>query len=109
MYYVLFTDAALEDLEALNDPRTKSIIIKIVNKELKDSPKTKGKPVGREKVSGLFFYEKRFFFGAGYRVYYNVINESVVVDKIEYEGTSMVKGASTKKTQRKVLKRLGFD
>ena len=108
MYIVEFTDAALDDLNSLGDERTKQALIRIVKKELTSFPKSKGKTLGRSKSSGIIYYEKRFMFGAGYRVYYNVIEGIVVVDKVEYEGISRINRASTKKTQKKVLRDLGL-
>jgi mRNA-degrading endonuclease RelE of RelBE toxin-antitoxin system len=51
--------------------------------------------------SGLPFYEKRLFFGGGYRIYYTVLIGRVIIDAIIYEGNVDVNRVGTKKSQPK--------
>ena len=97
MFFVEFTDAALEDLDDFRDPPTKERLIRIVKKELSNAPSSKGKIIGKSRDTGIIYFEKRFFFGAGYRVYYTILNQVVIIDKVEYEGITRIESASTKK------------
>jgi mRNA-degrading endonuclease RelE of RelBE toxin-antitoxin system len=72
--------------------------------ELSEYPQTKGKILPFSGNSGLTFFEKRLFFGGGYRVYYTVLPQNVVIDKIVYDGTSSIHNIGDKKSQKKDLK-----
>ena len=103
MYYILLKETAKRFLDKLDSNTREQITKSFVS--LQTDPMRKGKILGGI-YSGATFFEKRLFFGRGYRVYYTVNFERVVILRIDYEGSVAIHRIGDKRTQKKDIKKL---
>jgi len=99
-FYVLMKEEAYFFLERLDKSIREQIQKEIVS--LKFNPIRKGKFFFS--FGGVVYFEKRIFSGDGYRIYYTINDDSVVIASIEYEGTVNIPRIGNKKTQKKDAK-----
>ena len=97
-YYINIKKPAKDFIDSLDKPTKEKIVGSIEN--LSKDPTGKGKYIGKL-YSKIPFFEKRLFFGAGYRIYYSVYKQTIVIDSISYDGNLDILLVGTKQKQKK--------
>jgi len=106
MFFVEFTETAKKEIKKLGSVGEK--IHETLKKELQTNPTDRGKFFGRSKQTGLLYWEKKFYRGAGYRAYYTVIKGVVTIEDIEYLGRTRVDRVTKKSQQSKTQRDLSI-
>ena len=103
MYFVQFTKSSFKDLK--NNDKLKE---KIQN-DLSTNPSHRSKIFGRSKTTGLLYFEKRYYYNGGIRVYFTIQEGTIIITEVEYEGEIEIHRISNKNTQNKIGKSLGVN
>lgn len=98
-YYIITTDYFLQELDKKIETQYHERILKKINKNLGHSPKGKGKLIGVTKL-GLPAYELRLI-KEGIRIYFTIIEATITIEDVEYDGKSIVDNVGLKKHQQK--------
>ena len=101
-YHITTTDYFLQELDKKIETQYHSRILKKINKNLEHSPKGKGKIIGVTKL-GLPAFELRLI-KEGIRIYFTIIEATITIEDIEYDGRSIVDSVGLKKHQKKDIK-----
>jgi len=106
MYNVEFTESSIKQMKKLKLDFDEFKML--LSNDLQENPEDRGKFYARSRITGLLYFEKRYYRNGGLRFFYTVSHGTIIISDVEYDGRVIVRGSANKKSQDKLARDLGL-